>query len=83
MSHIPKHDELESLTDQDLVDRYNAAAKNTVVGTEFYREEITRRQNQAQTEKVLSLTKNMHHMTIAITLLTIVNVILVGYTILK
>jgi len=83
LSYIPKHDELEALSIQDLIDRYNSAANNTIVGTGFYREEITRRQNAAQTKKVLSLTKNMHHMTIAITLLTIVNVILVGYTLLK
>ena len=82
MSHIPKHDELESLSDQDLIDRYNRAAEHTVVGTGFYREEITRRENSAQTERVLLLTKTMHHMTIAITFLTIVNVILVGYTLL-
>lgn len=83
MGYIPKHNELEALSDQDLIDRYNAAANNTVVGTGFYREEITRRQNAEQTRKVLDLTKNMHHMTIAITVLTIINVVLVGYTFLK
>ncbi len=83
MSYIPKHGELEALTDEDLIDRYNSAANNVVVGTGFWREEITRRQNAALTKKILSLTKDMRFMTIAITFLTIINVFLVVCTLLK
>ena len=80
MSMIPKHDELEALTEEELVRRYNAAAYNTVVGTGFYRDEIVRRQNARQTDEMLKINRNVHHMTIAIRVLTVVNVLMVGVT---
>jgi hypothetical protein len=36
MGMIPTHGQLASLSDQDLVDRYDAAAQHTVIGTGFY-----------------------------------------------
>jgi hypothetical protein len=80
MGMIPKHEDLVKLTDQEIIERYNEAAKNTVVGTGFYRDEYVRRQSEKQTNKMLSINKNMQVMTIAITVLTIVNVALVAYT---
>jgi hypothetical protein len=74
---IPDHEGLEKLTDNDLVDRYNAAAKHTVVGTGFYREELLRRLQQRQNDQILAFTKQMRNMTIAITFLTVLNVVLV------
>jgi signal transduction histidine kinase len=81
MGMIPSHEELDKLSDQDIIDRYNAAAHNTVVGTGFYRDEYIRRQAEKQAQQMLGINKNMQRMTIAITILTIVNVILVAYTI--
>ncbi len=81
MSFIPKHDELAQLTEEDLVRRYNEAAENTVVGTGFYRDEIVRRGQQRQNDQMLAFTKQMRDLTIWIAILTIVNAILVGVTI--
>ncbi len=81
MGMIPSHEELNKLSDQEIIDRYNAAAQNTGVGAGFYREEYVRRQAEKQAQQMLGINKNMHRMTIAITVLTIVNVMLVAYTI--
>ncbi|DAB38558.1 MAG: hypothetical protein A2023_00435 [Sulfuricurvum sp. GWF2_44_89] len=81
MAIIPKHEELEKFSDQDLIEKYNEIAQSTVVGTAFYREEYVRRQTAKQTNEMMAINKSMQRMTIAITILTIVNVILVAYTI--
>ncbi|MEK7384333.1 MAG: hypothetical protein AAB262_13745 [Elusimicrobiota bacterium] len=78
MGHIPKHEELAKLTEEDLVRRYNVAAENTVVGTGFYRDEIVRRGQQRQNDQMLAFTKQMRDLTIWIAILTIVNTMLVA-----
>jgi hypothetical protein len=45
MGMIPTYEQLGSLSDQDLVDRYDAAAPHTVVGTGFYLDELNRRRS--------------------------------------
>lgn len=82
MGMIPSHEELEKLSDQEIIDRYNQAAHNTVVGTGFYRDEYVRRQAEKQSERMLNISKNMQTMTVVITILTVVNVILVAYALL-
>ncbi|MCQ4260015.1 hypothetical protein [Stutzerimonas stutzeri] len=59
MGYIPKYKELDALTDNELIARYDAAAANTVVGTSFYREEIARRQMAKESTRMLQLTKTM------------------------
>ena len=83
MGMIPSHEELQGLSDQDLIDRYNAAAQHTVVGTGFYTEELARRRADRQNSEMLKINKSMKAMTVLISILTVINVGLVGYTLLK
>ena len=63
MGKIPKHIELNALSDAELIARYDALADNTVVGTAFYREEIARRQMARESARMLELTRNMRTLT--------------------
>lgn len=78
MGYIPKYTELEALTDDELIARYDAAAVNTAVGTGFYREEIARRQMAKESTRMLQLTQTMRTLTWVILGLTTVNAILVA-----
>ena len=78
MSYIPKHAQLESLSDAELIARYDAAAANTVVGTGFYREEIARRQMARESARMLAMTKTIRTLTWVILALTAANVGLVA-----
>lgn len=81
MGMIPTHEQLASMSDQDLVDQYNAAAQHTVVGTGFYLDELNRRAQARQSTAILDLTRQVRNLTIIITILTIVNVALVAVTV--
>jgi len=78
MGMIPKHEKLQSLSDQELIDRYNAEAEQTVVGTGFYRDELFRRVQAKQTDEMLAFTRQVRNLTVVIALLTVANVILVA-----
>jgi hypothetical protein len=43
MGYIPKWEHLQRMTDEELIAKYNAEADNTVVGTDFYQDQILRR----------------------------------------
>jgi signal transduction histidine kinase len=81
MGMIPTHGQLASLSDQDLVDRYDAAAQTTVVGTGFYLDELNRRAQARQSAAILDLTRQVRNLTVIITLLTIINIALVAVTV--
>jgi len=83
VGNIPEHEELERLSDEELIGRYNAHATHTVVGTGFYREELARRKQERQNERVLALTKTIRNLTVIITVLTIFNVVMVAVTVFK
>lgn len=68
---------LRKLTKEQLVERYDKQAKSTVVGLDFIREEIVRRDAEEQTAQMLLMTSQMRTMTVVIMLLTVVNVIAV------
>ncbi|MBH3440981.1 hypothetical protein [Pseudomonas luteola] len=78
MGYIPKYKELEALTDDELIARYDAAAVSTVVGTGFYREELVRRQMAKESTRMLQLTQTMRTLTWVILGLTTVNAVLVA-----
>ena len=78
MGYIPRYKELEALTDDELIARYDAAAVNTVVGTGFYREELVRRQMAKESTRMLQLTQTMRTLTWVILGLTTVNAVLVA-----
>jgi hypothetical protein len=67
----PTIEELEGLSDEELRARYNEIAEHTVVGLEWYREELQRRQFARQTRWLVILT-------VVIAILTATNVVLVA-----
>lgn len=58
---IPRWEQLQQLTDDDLIDRYNSAAQNTVVGTGFYRDELHRRALERESVRMTKLTTPGRH----------------------
>ena len=82
MGNIPKHAQLESMTDEDLIARYDAAAMHTVVGTGFYRDELARRQSARDSAQMLGLTRNIGRLTWVILALTAANAVLVAVQVL-
>ena len=78
MGYIPKHAQLEALSDEELIARYDAAATNTVVGTGFYRDELARRKVTQDSVRMLQMTQTIRTLTWVILALTAVNVVLVA-----
>lgn len=81
MSNIPTYEKLTQLDESELIRQYNAEAKHTVVGTAFYLDELARRKSERQTDKMLSISRSVKHMTIAILILTFINVCLFAWTV--
>ncbi|MBI2470241.1 MAG: hypothetical protein HYV59_03240 [Planctomycetes bacterium] len=69
--------ELHALTVEELEAEYDRLAKNTNVGLEFYREELARREAAEQNNRMVKMTQQMRNMTIAITVMTVANIIAV------
>jgi hypothetical protein len=59
----PSIAELRKLDTKSLIALHDSAAKNTVVGTGYYLDEIMRRDQAESDEKMLKLTEDMHRMT--------------------
>ncbi len=70
--------ELQALSLEELKARYDRRAESTQVGLGFYREEIARREAEAQNGQMLAFTKQMRDMTIAIVAMTAVNIVVAG-----
>ena len=68
--------ELRKLPDDEVVRRYDAEAKTTVVGTQYYQDELNRRYQERQTVSMLRFTRWITVMTGVVTVATIVNVVL-------
>ena len=68
--------ELRSLSDDEIVKRYDEQAKTTAVGTGYFEDELNRRFQERQTNAMLRLTKWIGCMTFVVTVATLVNVIL-------
>ena len=69
--------ELHALTVEELEAEYDRLAKNTDAGLEFYREELARREAAEQNNRMVKMTQQMRNMTIAITVMTVANIIAV------
>ena len=80
MNYIPKWKELENLSDEELIAKYDANANNTVVGTGFFQKELSRRATNKQNQEMVKISRSVKNMTIAILVLTVFNVVLVGVT---
>lgn len=83
MTMIPKYSDLQRLTDEELVARYDSAAEHTVVGTDFYLDELSRRGTRRQSETMLQFTRQMRSWTIVIVMLTVINVAFVIWSVLQ
>jgi hypothetical protein len=83
MGDIPKFAELQALTDDELISRYDYEAEHTLVGTGFYLNELARREEAKQTAKVVDFTKEILKLTNIITYMTLINVVLVAVTLLR
>ena len=65
--------DLLNLTDDEVVRRHDDQAKTTVVGTQYYLDELNRRYQKRQTEAMLRLTKCSVDMMFVITFAALVN----------
>lgn len=83
MGYAPTKAELEKLTDDEIVERYNAHASGTVVGSGFYLDELARRGLALENSRMAQMTKTMKDLTWAIFGLTVVNLVVVVYQTLK
>ncbi len=69
-------EELRNISTEDLVKRHDHAAENTVVGVDYYLDELSRRDQEAQTRAMLRLTWLIAGMTGVMVVATIFNVLL-------
>ena len=66
--------ELRALPDDELVRRYDNQASGTLVGLNYWMDELNRRYHERQTDAMLRFTRGVTHMTAVITIATLVNV---------
>lgn len=71
--------DLQALSRDELLRRYDSIAQSTTLGLSFYRDEIARRESREATATMLALTKPMRNLTWVILVLTIANVLLVAF----
>jgi hypothetical protein len=64
------------MTDEELEQTYDQMTVNTVVGLEWFREEIHRRHLDEQTESIIAETRTVKRLTWAVTILTLANVVI-------
>lgn len=83
MGMAPTHEQIAAMSDDELVDCYNELAKTTVVGTSYYREEISHRHLARENARMFSLTRTMARLTWVILVLTAANAALVLFPLLK
>ena len=66
--------DLQNLTDDELVEWHDSQAKTTVVGIQYFLDELNRRYQERQTKAMLRFTKWITVMTVVITLATLAGV---------
>ena len=66
--------ELRALSDDEVVRKYDDQSSRTVVGLNYWMDELNRRYQQRQTDSMLRLTKWITSMTVIVTVATLVNV---------
>jgi hypothetical protein len=73
MGAHPTHESLRQASDEDLIKTLDEMAGRTVVGTQFYIDELNSRAQSKITVEVQRFTKQMRDMTILMLVLTVVN----------
>jgi hypothetical protein len=75
-SSAPSVRRLRAASDDELIATYDEIAKNTVVGTAFYLEELQRREAMRISRSMWRLTWWIFGFTAVVTVATVVNVVL-------
>ena len=70
-------EQLRKLSDEEVIELHDRVATNTSVGVQFYLDEIHRREQNKQTDVMVKYTKQILLLTIAIGILTFINVVAV------
>jgi hypothetical protein len=76
MGTHPKIAQLRAMNDEELVARLDIIATSTQVGTQFYLDELRRRETDRQTAAMLRFTDTIRRLTWVVAVLTIVLTIL-------
>jgi len=69
--------ELREMSDEQLIIEHDNLANRTQVGLNYYLDELNRREQNKQTEAMLSYTRRMFWFTVTVAILTVINVIAV------
>ena len=80
MPIVESYAKLREMTDEQLIELYNRNALSSDMGVAFFREEIQRREDERKYKQMCNISRWMLLLTIAITVLTVVNVGLVAVT---
>lgn len=75
--------DLRNLTYDELVEKHDYQAKTTVVGIQYFLDELSRRYQERQAEAMLRFTRWITAMTVIITVATLVNVVLAAGVLLR
>ncbi len=70
--------DLKNLSDNDLIAIHDELAKNTVVGTSYYLEELRNRSAQRSQDEMEKLTNRIYGLTVVITMATFVQLSIVA-----
>jgi hypothetical protein len=76
MGMHPRIAQLRAMSDEELVARLDTIATSTQVGTQFYLDELRRRETDRQTAAMLGFTDTIRRLTWLVAVLTIVLTIL-------
>jgi hypothetical protein len=75
--------ELRAMTDEQLIDNHDRLASGTVIGTRHYLDELRHRDAARSERRMIDLTGQIRTLTLVVTALTVVNVVLVAWAILR
>ncbi len=70
------YEELRSLTDEELVEWYDASSANVSLGLGFIRDEIHRREMAKAQHQMEQLTSSILLLTVALAILTVTNLVI-------
>ena len=81
--HAMSYAKLRELSTEKLIELYDKTAQSSVVGLDFLRNEIAIREAAAQTMRIVKMTNQMRDLTIAIAVLTVINIICAAILLLR
>ena len=74
---------LRSLTDDEIINGYDIQASTTIIGSQYYLDELNRRYQERHAKAMLRFTKWIANMTVVITLATVTNIGLAAMVVLQ